>query len=287
MFRLKSNKTKDFVYIITKTCGNSLLLSEPLPRFLRNRPRKTLFEYLHIKTSNSCKARLELVKWLVKFCANQYMIDLPKIKVKFSDLQTNEAAHVFTKGGVWYIEVDSYYKWSDLYLTAIIAHEMGHVYLGLKNVNLQPTVRNEELTDTVAILAGFGEILRAASSRKKIHPILLLLGAILVTHRELGYLSKSEINALSKTKKFISTGHPIKRWTAIDLEYLDTVNCYACTKILRLPKHSGKFIISCPACQMKQSIVLQNGKSTKETLVQESIKYFQRMADYFQGFDDF
>ena len=148
-------------------------------------------------------------------------------------------------------------KWSDLSLTAIIAHEMAHVVLGLKNVILEPIQRNEELTDTVSVLAGFGEAAYSASLQERVNPFLLLVGTVSVSRRRLGYLPRNEILHLSKIKKLISLRQPVKRWRVIDPSVTRIVDCYACSMKLRVPDLTGKLVISCPVCQMRQHVVLR------------------------------
>ena len=106
---------------------------------------------------------MEFLKKLTLAVGKHYKLEMPRLKVKYSWLDNREAAHVFMRYGVWYIEVDDRYYADDIRLMVIIAHEMSHVVLGLKKVTLEPTLRNEELTDAVAVLAGFGNIFRQCS----------------------------------------------------------------------------------------------------------------------------
>ena len=291
MNKHRKDELKRFIRVAAESLGKSFLLSVPLPQSLPNRPRKTIMEHLHIETPTTRQARLEFVKWLVRFCAGQYMIDMPQIAVKFSQLKTSEAGHVFYKEGIWYVEIDGAYKWSDLFLTAIVAHEMAHVVLGLKNVRLEPIRRNEELTDTVSILAGFGKAAYAASLQEKVNPVLLLVGIVSVSRHKLGYLPRNEIIHLSKIKKRISLRRPVKRWRVIDPSVTRNVGCYSCSMILRVPDRTGKLIISCPVCQMRQRVVLRREEREMDSFIQKlSAKLarpFHRAADYFKGFDDF
>ena|SRR3989304_7254229 len=106
MNKHRKDELKRLIRVAAKALGKSFLFSAPLPQSLPNRPRKTIMEHLHIETPTTHQARLEFMKWLVRFCADQYMIDMPRIAVKFSQLKTNEAGHVFYKEGIWYVEID-------------------------------------------------------------------------------------------------------------------------------------------------------------------------------------
>lgn len=284
----RKDELKRYIRIAAESLGKSFLLSAPLPELLPGRPRKTIAEYFRRETPTTSAARLEFVKWLVVFCAGRYLIDMPRIAVKFSNLKTNEAGHVYYREGIWYVEIDEAFKWSDLSLTAIIAHEMAHVVLGLKNVRLEPTIRNEELTDTVAILAGFGQVTYAACLQEKLNPILLLVGIISVSRHKLGYLPRNEIMYLSKIKKSISLSQPVRRWRVIDPSISPIIGCYSCSMKLRVPDLTGKLVISCPVCQMKQRVVLRREIESNfiRRVLAKFFKPMQGAADYFKGFDD-
>ena len=258
MKKLRVNELNNYIRIAAEALEHSTLVATPLHHPLPGRPRKKLNEYFRIDKPKTKDARLNYVKWLVRFCANQYMLDMPRIMVKFSKLKQNKAGHIFNKQGIWYVEINEKYKWNDLHLTAIIAHEMAHLILELKKIRLEPTIRNEELTDTVSVLAGFGRAAIVCSLTQKVNPIGILFGIVSVESSKLGYLSREEISYLAGKKKLMSQKTPIKRPQVLTLSEGRNVDCYSCAMTLRVPERTGTLIIACPICHTRQLINIRS-----------------------------
>jgi len=195
---------------------------------------------------------------------------MPRISVRFSKKikRKGHAAHVYSKGTMWYIEVDECYKKDNVSLMAIIAHEMAHVVLLRRHVELHPRQRNEELTDTVSILGGFGKAISVSHIKTKImNPLgsflLLFLGVLSIKRAttRLGYLSNYEIEHLCKIKNLISLGPPIKILRPIYTSVSRLVDCYSCSQKLRIPDEiadrEGEFYLTCPICRMEHCVVLK------------------------------
>mgnify|MGYP001285868099 FL=1 len=143
----------------------------------------------------------------------------------------------------WKIEVDPKYKSADLDLIANIAHEVAHIVLDIRQVKVSPRQFNEELTDTVAIFGGFGRAIYNGASTD------------FLKNYKIGYLEENEIIHLGRIKELISKGQPIKKSSPVYVPTKDLINCYACTKKLRINESkTGKRIIKCPVCQMKQLV---------------------------------
>lgn len=102
--------------------------------------------------------RLPYVIDIVRFCLNQYKIDYDeKIKINFFKMDSGNPGSITKKNGTWYIKLDIKFINDDAALLYIISHEMAHYSLLKKNISLEPAIRNEELTDALVILAGFGQ----------------------------------------------------------------------------------------------------------------------------------
>ena len=296
---------RQYTRLAAETLGQSFMLSAPLSRLLPpDSPRKTINEYFHIDTKSTEQTRIKFVKFLVLFCAKQYALDMPKIFVRFSKKlkKENHGGHVYCKNGEWYIEVSNDYKWNNKALMTIIAHEMAHVLLLSKHIELPQRIPNEELTDTVSILGGFAKVVfktRIKQTTKTVNPIeTFLLSCIplisvtvkkITTIIKLGYLPQNEIKHLGKIKKHIHEGRPIKRFRPIYSHLNNEIDCYACIQMLRVPYNKiGKFVIKCPICQMKQLIILKGKKQKKYGFIQKLLvkttTYFQQKIDDHNGF---
>ncbi len=205
------------------------------------------------------------LKKLILACARKYEIEMPRIKVKFSWLKEGEAAHVFMKDGVWYIEIDYWVYENFSRLTATIAHEMAHVVLGKCGKRLEPSLRNEELTDTVAILAGFGSIFFAVCSTEE-----TIAGPDyeFVRHQTSGYLKRKDINYLLGLKENISADRTVTRWSPIKIGKSKNMFCYACGVEIRTPHRQGAFRIICPICTARQIVRLGSIYKGSSRLVQ-------------------
>ena len=142
-------------------------------------------------------------------------------------------AHVQQYGSTtWKIEVDPQYKSNDLDLMALIAHEVAHIVLDIRQVKVSPRQLNEELTDTVAIFGGFGKAIYTAASEN------------FLRNYKFGYLEKNEILHLGRIKELLSKGQPIKKSSPVYVPTKELINCYACTKKLRINENkTGKRII--------------------------------------------
>ena len=190
---------------------------------------------------------MEFVKKLILAIGRHYELEMPRLKVKYSWLDDGKAAHVFTLNGVWYIEVDDRYYGDDLRLMAIIAHEMSHVVLGSKNIALEPTLRNEELTDAVAVLAGFGKIFHEVCFSKE----YVESGPddpSWVRTRTMGYLKREDIEFLLAVKANITAEYSTKRWSSIEPDDSGNMACFACSAAIKVPAHQGTYRVKCSIC---------------------------------------
>ena len=168
----------------------------------------------------------EIIKKFAVFCIKQYLVDKPwpKIFVRFIPI-TDHPAHVRRDGNSWKIEVDPKFKSNNYALMAIIAHEVAHVVLEKKQLKLSPKQLNEELTDTVSILGGFGEAIFCASHMEKYNPFEETMCI-----ERLGYLQKNEIMHLCRIKELISKGQPIKKSCPVYVPTKDPINLDVCVR---------------------------------------------------------
>jgi len=237
---------------------------------------------------NDNKDSLEFVKSVILFTARRYGLDTPRVAVKFSQLPSPKAGHVFSRNGTWYVEINEEYRNNKVSLAAIAIHELAHVMLDLRGVNISPTIANEELTDAVSVLAGFGEIMQRASSQKYINPWILLLGGIHETTIKIGYLNKEEMAYLVHLQSLIHKQSPIRRLSPVSIENNFSIQCYACGSQLKAAPTPGHFNVGCKHCGMRQRVTFgtqvcsnQNWQKIRNKILQPVFIF----ADSLRGFD--
>ena len=102
----------------------------------------------------------ELLKQLLCSIAAHMGIDGSYIRLKFQDdANLNYAGNISTNGAFTTInlQLHSYYNLD--VITAILSHEVMHLYLYYSGIHFSDTLSNEVLTDTAAVYFGFGEYL--------------------------------------------------------------------------------------------------------------------------------
>ena len=102
----------------------------------------------------------ELLKQLLCSIAAHMGIDGSYIRLKFQDhANLNYAGNISTNGALTTInlQLHSYYNLD--VITAILSHEVMHLYLYYSGIHFSDTLSNEVLTDTAAVYFGFGEYL--------------------------------------------------------------------------------------------------------------------------------
>lgn len=101
-----------------------------------------------------------LLKELLCDIAAHVGIDGTYIKLQFQDDYTKEyAGNISTNGAFTTVnlQLHSYYNLD--VITAVLAHEVMHLYLYYQGISKQDTLNNEVLTDTAAVYYGYGQYL--------------------------------------------------------------------------------------------------------------------------------
>lgn len=101
-----------------------------------------------------------LLKELLCDIAAHVGIDGTYIKLQFQDDYTKEyAGNISTNGAFTTVnlQLHSYYNLD--VITAVLAHEVMHLYLYYQGISRQDTLNNEVLTDTAAVYYGYGQYL--------------------------------------------------------------------------------------------------------------------------------
>ena len=109
----------------------------------------------------------------------------------------------------WLMRVRPNMAESDEGLVAVVAHEVSHVALKSRGVRLADSTRNELLTETAAVLAGFGPLMRDAAYEE--HWRTKVGGRAMMSIRQQGYLHQRTIEYLMGRRRELqksATGAP-------------------------------------------------------------------------------
>ena len=221
--------------------------SPPPSKWARN-----IWHRLFASRDRANRERVEYAKQLVRLAADRYAIPLPRVAIRFCQL-TEHAGRIQVRDGVWYVDLSERHKWHDDRLTSIVAHEVAHIVLLSKGVRLEPTARNEELTDAVAALAGYVPLMRSANEQQ--HTENYILVSRTITTR-LGYLRSRDLGRLARLRRYFRSDGPVIRWSPVDPHVDKSVQCPACGTRMRVPLEHARVDLQCPRCQVRQRLTL-------------------------------
>lgn len=106
----------------------------------------------------------------------------------------------------WLVRVRPDLADSDEALVAVIAHEVSHIALKSRGVWLPDSARNELLTETAAVLAGFGPLMRAAAYTE--HWRTTIGGREMMSITQQGYVHQRTIELLmDRRREMQRSGH--------------------------------------------------------------------------------
>jgi hypothetical protein len=278
---LRKNQLKNYIKIISENFEKSVLLQKQLnsstnlidtESFFELKNMKLKFKKSDISNSEIRKIRICFASELVRFCLKRYKIDYQTIKINFFRMNNKEAGSIQNRNGIWYMKLEERFMMNDTALTSIIAHEMAHYALLRKNILLHPSIRNEELTDTASIIAGFAKVQLASKQ------ITQEIGDN-VSLEKLGYLSIDDILYIEKIKEAISGQDSIRKIFPIKISKNIKIKCLACMTNLKLPNKIGKLVIKCPGCQLKQKVEIVK----KIGNIKKLLYYFYKFIDSRSG----
>lgn len=117
-------------------------------------------EHLMGELANDLRNEAVLRKLLCDIAAH-VGIDGQYIRLQFQDDYTKEyAGNISTNGAFTTINLQLHEFYTPEVITAVLAHEVMHLYLLYQGVHFSDTLKNEVLTDTAAVYYGFGEYLQ-------------------------------------------------------------------------------------------------------------------------------
>lgn len=272
---------REYIRIAIGVVGSEAL-RRPWLRVPPSHQGSGLPERFGLRTRAGRARRVEYAKQITRAVAEQFGIPLPKVAFRFETL-TGHAGHVEFRNGVWYVDVDEAYRWDDAGLTAILAHEFAHVVLATKGVRLEPTLRNEELTDTVAALAGFGRILHKVSERTTTHYFIYFTHTIT---RRLGYLPKRDFASLVSMHRRIAAGVPKRRLAQVVVLAGARLTCLCCGCLVRLPQVDARLRMRCSVCGLIEDLRIRHGyvAARRNSRAGRSFSTLVAALDRFNGF---
>ena len=197
------------------------------------------------------RSEVERAKRIARFVLDRYRLSSQRIALRF--VETDDfAGQVGWRGETWYIDLSRRIRRTDAELVAVLAHEVAHVVLARCSVRLEPELRNERLTDAVAVLAGFGPVMLRAYDRVRIRYYVV---AFSYSRTRMGYLQRRDIRELNKRRSSLQL-YGVKKLHRVELDSL-LVRCPGCGRQLKLPKLESRLKVRCPVCGQVQMINLQ------------------------------
>lgn len=262
-----------------RTLGTEVVLQPPVTRRPKSEGLRGL-RRLMWRRDRYLASRLRYASEVVRLCAKQYDIPFPDLRVQY--VTSNAfAGQIRREQGRWYVSLAKHFIDDDLRILSIIAHEMAHVVLLSKGVSLPDAVENERLTDTAAVVAGFGPMMHRAAELQRVR---FELFAQLISTTRIGYLSKRDIRVLSRIRSRVAAGRPIRRWSPLDVRPGGpATRCWACGVGLQAPLIARAMTLRCPLCGMGQ--VIRWSSEVERTVVARSIARAQMLWDRVRNLD--
>lgn len=278
---LTSSALHEYVQHAAKALGREVIKQPPIRR-LPGVPKQLR---LHQSYRSDAEALAD-AKLLTRFAAQRYRIPLPQIAVRLTALEA-AAARIQLQKGMWYVDLCREHCVDREGLAVTIAHELAHVVLFSKGVLLEPVQRNEELTDTAVVLAGYGAQMLQTSERtvRKDHFLYSTL-----TRVRLGYLPQAGLRQLCRIHRIISRDTPVVRRSNLDPLSKPHVDCVACRTRCRLPTIAGQIKLVCPTCGVTHRLRLAPGSASAGAptvpAYQIALRGLERMLDRWNGYGE-
>lgn len=198
----------------------------------------------------------------------RFGMSVDRLTVQFTELSGDHAGRVHREGdGGWVVDITPSANGNGEMIAAIVGHEIAHVALLSRGIRLTPVLRNEELTDTAAVLAGFGPLMLRTVHREELR---FADTALEVERHTLGYLKAPALAWLSTLRVEMAGGaaefyrdhvpdwqrETVSRYIALrDAWQRDAsrrhgavVNCFGCGMSMKLPAVRSAIRVKCRTC---------------------------------------
>lgn len=251
--------------LLIRKAAKSLSKERMLRKMLPVPRRKFVWEIgrFFFRTILEKERRKKTLKYMM-IAIERFGLKHGAVTFEFRKLQ-NRAGQVQMIDGSWHITLDDSICWDAQRIASTIGHEMAHVMLFQKNIKMDNDIHQELLTDTIAALAGFALIMHSARYRENAIPI----GPVIrIKKSKIGYLGRRSIKRLLKYSKWLHSETPFRCLGGKSLKEA-SLRCPACHQNLKMPPKTGRFIINCPSCYIKQDVRIVAKKS-----IQDKLGYF-------------
>lgn len=220
--------------------------------------------------------RIEYLKGAVRLAARRFGVKLERVFVRFTDAKNaRHAGSIRMTNHGWFVDVQHRYRDDDEALTMIAAHEMAHYALLSHQVRVPDLDEEEEVTDTLVVLAGFGPLMLRVYHRE----FSGIVGDRLQSWVSgLGYLHPSAVAYLSMLQVEVAGLDPTNAldwrspWYLEPVELRDELRkrvadrdgsaCHVCGGSLCSPDPGCKSWVRCDLCEVMQLAPSANQKGT-------------------------
>ena len=158
------------------------------------------------------------------------------------------AGQITKHQGGWVIDIDESISRDARRLLATVAHEMAHVLLDGHAIRMGSEEEQELLTDAVAALGGFGEVMLVAYEKTETIPLIIVT---IHKHSRIGYLSQASLRRLLRYQYRVASPSPYVLWGGV-LANSGSMVCVGCSHRLRFPIGRSQLELRCPLCGVCQ-----------------------------------
>ncbi len=134
---------------------------------------------------------------IAKQIANHFGLNITKVVVTFVANLGVPGRVELSSGNIFFIEIDIRYQSNTNFLSAILSHEIAHIYLYRKNIRIDDTFSNEVLTDTTASFLGCSCLILNSSFEE------MSFGTNLTTVHSFGYITQYEVGYILAKRDFL------------------------------------------------------------------------------------
>ncbi|MDD2733731.1 MAG: hypothetical protein PHF56_07295 [Desulfuromonadaceae bacterium] len=217
---------------------------------------------------------------IAKQIANHFGLQISKIIVTFIHNLGVPGKVGLSAGNIFFVEVDEKYKSNTNFISAILAHEIAHIYLFRHNIRISDTLRNEILTDTAAAFLGCAWLILNSSYEEASELNMTINTFGYITQYEVGYIqAKRDFLLQQDSSDAMIYGHSREFFDAGKSHFLDNLGrpyvqrsavgnlayrlksrlktgsivfrCICCEQQLKIPESNKTLSVYCPGCGNK------------------------------------
>ena len=217
---------------------------------------------------------------IAKQIANHFGLQITKVVVTFIHNLGVPGKVGLSAGNTFFVEVDDKYKSNTNFISAILAHEIAHIYLFRHNICISDTLQNEILTDTTAAFLGCAWLILNSSYEEASELNMTINWFGYITQYEVGYIqAKRDFLLQQDSSDAMIYGHSREFFDAGKLYFLKSLGrpyvqrsalgnfayrlksrmktgsivfkCICCEQQLKIPENNKTLSVYCPSCGNK------------------------------------